>query len=54
MHGNAKEGHLLSHNTIGLSADHARRHGLTHWVHNGLDPAELVFLQRKKDYDLFL
>ncbi len=54
MHGNAKEGHLLPRNTIGLSGDHARRHGLEHWVHNGLDPAELVFLRKKKDYDLFL
>ena len=54
MHGNAREGHTLPANTIGLSADHARRHQLTHWVHNGLDPAELVFLPRKKDYDLFL
>jgi len=54
MHGNAREGHVLPANTIGLSADHARRHQLAHWVHNGLDPAELVFLRTKKDYDLFL
>jgi len=54
MHGNAREGHRLPPNTIGLSADHARRHQLTHWVHNGLDPDELVYLPTKKDYDLFL
>jgi glycosyltransferase involved in cell wall biosynthesis len=54
MHGNAREGQVLPPNTIGLSADHARRHNLARWVHNGLDPDEHVFLQRKKDFDLFL
>jgi len=54
MHGNAREGQTLPANTIGLSADHARRHQLVHWVHNGLDPAELVFARQKKDFDLFL
>ncbi|HKP30594.1 MAG TPA: glycosyltransferase [Gemmatimonadales bacterium] len=54
MHGNAREGHILPPNTIGLSADHARRHRLAYWVHNGLDPDEHVFLGKKKDFDLFL
>ena len=54
MHGNAREGHVLPPNTIGLSEDHARRHHLAHWVHNGLDPDEHTFLGRKKDFDLFL
>jgi len=54
MHGNARAGHPLPPSTVGLSADHARRHGLTRWVHNGLDPSELEFRKEKKDYDLFL
>ncbi len=54
MHGNAREGQTLPANTIGLSADHARRHRLTRWVHNGLDPSELEFRRQKQDYDLFL
>jgi len=54
LHGNAREGHRPPPNTVGLSADHARRHGLRWWVHNGLDPDELVFRREKKDYDLFL
>ena len=54
MHGNAREGQALPPNTIGLSANHALRHNLTHWVHNGLDPDEHRFQSRKKDFDLFL
>lgn len=54
LHGNAREGQVLPRTTVGLSADHARRHGLRWWVHNGLDPAELTFRREKQDYDLFL
>ncbi len=39
---------------IGVSADHAQRHGLSAWVHNGLDPADYQFSGRKRDFDLFL
>jgi glycosyltransferase involved in cell wall biosynthesis len=54
LHGNLPKLRRLPPNTIGLSADHARRHQLSTWVHNGLDPAELEFRREKKDYDLFL
>lgn len=54
LHGNVRAPRAFASNVIGLSADHARRHGLSHWVHNGLDPAELVFERAKGDYDLFL
>jgi glycosyltransferase involved in cell wall biosynthesis len=37
-----------------LSADHARRHGGTAFVHNGVDPSDFVFRREKADYDLFL
>lgn len=53
LHGNRKEG-TASSNTIFVSADHARRHGGTVFVYNGVDPAEYVFHSRKAGYDLFL
>ncbi|HET7041154.1 MAG TPA: hypothetical protein VFI13_04015, partial [Gemmatimonadales bacterium] len=54
LHGNTTAGTTRPPNTIYLSADHARRHGATAYVHNGLDPAELVLRPVKGDYDLFL
>ena len=54
FHGNGPVGDLFPAAAVGLSADHARRHGLTRWVHNGLDPAEYRFEPKKHDYDLFL
>ncbi len=37
-----------------VSRDHARRHGSSIFVHNGLDPAEYIFRGRKERWDLFL
>jgi glycosyltransferase involved in cell wall biosynthesis len=37
-----------------VSADHARRHGLESFVHNGVPPDEFRFEPAKGDYDLFL
>ena len=54
LHGNWKPDTPLPPNTIFLSRDHARRHGSTLYVHNGLDPAEYVFRGRKEKWDLFL
>ena len=54
LHGNARTPRAFAPNTIGLSADHAGRHGLRWFVHNGLDPSELEFRRVKGDYDLFL
>jgi glycosyltransferase involved in cell wall biosynthesis len=54
LHGNRAEGRTAPPNTIFVSADHARRHGGTAFVYNGVDPAEFVFRSRKADYDLFL
>jgi hypothetical protein len=53
-HGNWKPGLPLPPNTIFLSRDHARRHGSTAFVYNGLDPAEFVFRRVKEAWDLFL
>lgn len=54
FHGNAKPGRVVPPSAVALSADHARRHGLSRWVHNGLDPAEYRFEPVKGDGDLFL
>jgi glycosyltransferase involved in cell wall biosynthesis len=54
LHGNAAPGEQLPPGAVALSADHARRHGLTRWAHNGLDPAEYRFAPAKGPADLFL
>jgi glycosyltransferase involved in cell wall biosynthesis len=52
--GNRKPGTRSVPNTLYLSRDHARRHGGSAFVYNGLDPAEYRFRREKEDYDLFL
>lgn len=52
--GNRKAGLITPANTIHLSADHARRHGGTAFVYNGVDPADFRFRREKSGYDLFL
>jgi len=54
LHGNLRTGRTAPPNTIFLSADHARRHGATAFVYNGVDPSEFVFQPEKDRYDLFL
>jgi len=54
LHGNRRQGGRLPPNTIFLSADHARRHGGTAYVYNGVDPSEFIYCREKADYDLFL
>lgn len=54
LHGNARDGEILPPGGIALSADHARRHDLREWVHNGLDPDEYRFSATKQPRDLFL
>jgi glycosyltransferase involved in cell wall biosynthesis len=54
LHGNAQPGRSYPPNLVCLSADHARRHGTTAFVYNGLDPREYRFEPRKEDFDLFL
>lgn len=53
LHGNRAEG-TAPPSTIFLSADHARRHGGTAFVYNGVDPSEYTFRPIKAGYDLFL
>lgn len=54
LHGNLRAGRTAPPNTIFLSADHARRHGASAFVYNGVDPSEFVFRPEKDGYDLFL
>src|SRR3989442_6238038 len=54
LHGNWKPDTPLPPNTIFLSRDHAKRHGSTIYVYNGLDPTEYIFRRRKEQWDLFL
>lgn len=54
LHGNLRPAQSPPPNTIFVSADHARRHGGTAFVYNGVDPSEFVFRSEKGDYDLFL
>jgi glycosyltransferase involved in cell wall biosynthesis len=54
LHGNRKPGIASRPNTLYLSHDHARRHGGTAFVYNGIDLADVRFGKRKADYDLFL
>jgi glycosyltransferase involved in cell wall biosynthesis len=43
VHGNGQKGERFHPNTVFLSRDHAKRHGATAFVYNGLDPNELKF-----------
>lgn len=43
VHGNGKGGEKFPKNSVFLSQDHARRHGATAFVHNGIDPSEYIF-----------
>jgi glycosyltransferase involved in cell wall biosynthesis len=52
--GNLRSGHTLPAPTIFVSANHARRHGSSAFVYNGIDPAEFRFEPNKGDYDFFL
>lgn len=54
LHGNWKAGVALMPNTVFLSRDHAKRHGSTAFVYNGLDPADFLFRRVKEKWDLFL
>lgn len=54
LHGNLRTGDAVLPHTVFLSRDHARRHGSTTWVYNGLDPEEYFFRKRKENWDLFL
>jgi glycosyltransferase involved in cell wall biosynthesis len=54
FHGTGQPGRRFPDTTVALSADHARRHGIARWVHNGLDPADYRFGPAGAGPDLFI
>ncbi len=54
LHGNLGPGRRAPPYVIGVSADHAARHGTTAFVHNGVRLDEYEFRAAKGDFDLFL
>ncbi len=55
VHGNGQLGEKYPKNSVFLSQDHARRHGASVYVYNGIDPAEYQFEpQSKQNWNLFL
>lgn len=54
IEGNGKPGERFLPNTVGVSRDHAARHGFSTFVYNGLDPREYLYREKKDDYFLFL
>ncbi len=55
VHGNGQIGEKYPKNSVFLSQDHAKRHGASAYVYNGIDPSEYLFEPRsKKNWNLFL
>jgi len=52
--GNPPRGARFNPNTVFVSAAHAALHGSRHFVHNGLDPDEYLFSEKREDYAIFL
>jgi glycosyltransferase involved in cell wall biosynthesis len=54
LHGNMGPDERAGPRTIAVSEDHARRHGITRFVHNGVRLDEFRYATDKQDYDLFI
>jgi glycosyltransferase involved in cell wall biosynthesis len=52
--GNGRPGEPFHPNTVFLSRNHAANHGSRHFVHNGLDPDDYAFSEKRDDYAVFL
>jgi glycosyltransferase involved in cell wall biosynthesis len=52
--GNGQPGERFPPNTVFVSHKHAANHGSRHYVHNGLDPGEYAFSEKREDYAVFL
>jgi len=53
-HGNGQPGERFHPNTVFISQKHAANHGSRHFVHNGIDPADYLFSEKRGDYAVFL
>ena len=54
LHGNMGPDERAGSHAIAVSVDHARRHGITSYVHNGARPDDFRFEANKGDYDFFI
>lgn len=52
--GNPAPGTRFHPNTVFVSERHAALHGSRHFIHNGLDPDEYGFSEKREDYAIFL
>ena len=52
--GNGQPASNFIPNTVFVSQKHAANHGSRHFVHNGLDPGEYAFSEKREDYAVFL
>jgi hypothetical protein len=52
--GNGKPGEAFLKNTVFVSRNHARRHGASCFVYNGVDPADYFYSEKKDGSLLFL
>lgn len=52
--GNGQAGEKFPANTVFVSENHAKRHGWTEFVHNGIDISEYPISKSKDDYLVFL
>ncbi len=52
--GNGQAGEKFHPNTVFVSESHAKRHGWTEFVHNGIDVSEYPLKKEKQDYLLFM
>jgi glycosyltransferase involved in cell wall biosynthesis len=53
-HGNGQPGEQFHPNTVFVSRSQAANHGSRHFVHNGLDPGEYAFSEKREDYAVFV
>jgi len=53
-HGNGQPGEQFHPNTVFVSQKQAANHGSCHFVHNGLDPGEYAFSEKREDYAVFV
>jgi len=54
IHGNGHPGEMYHPNTNFLSRSHARNHGSSIFIFNGVDPKRYPFVENKEDYFIFL
>jgi glycosyltransferase involved in cell wall biosynthesis len=54
VHGNGRPDEQFPANAVFVSQKHAANHGSRHFVHNGIDPGDYLFSEKREDYAVFL